>query len=291
MTLRHFTIFRALCRNLNMTRTAEELCMTQPSVSQVVAELEAFYRVRLFDRLGKKIFLTAEGSDLLARVNDILNLCKSTEKLFADKAERRSVRIGASATVGSFLLPAFLRSVRERDPGLEVNFMVANTAQIEALLLHSELDAAIVEGRTQSSALRKETVLKDELVLAALPELLPKQRPLSARSLETLPFLLREQGSGTAEQAGEILAEWKIEPRIAGRVTGIDALRRLVLAGAGLAFLPKIAVAQDIGSGALAEVRVGRKKLERNFRFVWHRARRLSADLQLVRECALALRE
>jgi DNA-binding transcriptional LysR family regulator len=64
-----------------------------------------------------------------------------------------------------------------------------------------------------------------------------------------------------------------------------------VLAGAGLAFLPKIAVAQDIGSGALAEVRVGRKKLERNFRFVWHRARRLSADLQLVRECALALRE
>lgn len=291
MTLRHFTIFRALCRNLNMTRTAEELCMTQPSVSQAVAELENFYRTRLFDRLGKKLFLTAEGSDLLARVNDILNLYESTEKLFADKAERRSVRIGASATVGSFLLPTLIKSIREKDSELEVNFTVANTAQIESLLLHSELDAALVEGRTQSSALRKETVLKDELVLVALPEILPRQKPLTARSLESLPFLLREQGSGTAEQARGILTEWKIEPRIAGIVTGIDALRRLVLSGAGLAFLPRIAVAEDIENGALSEVRVGRKKLERNFRFVWHRARRLSPDLQLVRECALALHE
>lgn len=289
MTLRHFRIFQVLCRTLNMTRTAEELCMTQPSVSQVVSELEKHYHVILFDRLGKKLFLTEAGSELLTRVTDLLHTHENMELFFTNRPQRRLVRLGASATVGSFLLPQLLSHLKRQDATLEIDFVVGNTAQIESALLHSELDIALVEGHVQSATLRSEVVLKDELVLVGLPELVPLKRPFSAKLLADLPFLLRESGSGTAEQAREILAEWGIAPRIAGIVNSIDALHRLVRSGAGLAFLPRVAVAEDLARKRLTEVRVGRRRMERSIHLVYHVSKKMSGDLRTVKDCALAL--
>lgn len=289
MTIRHFRIFQALCQSLNMTRTAETLCMTQPSVSQAVAELEKHYQSKLFERLGKKLFLTEAGSELLTRASDILALYENTELAFLHKTQRRCVRLGASATVGSFLLPRLLRSLRHQAPALEVDFMVGNTAQTEAALLRAELDLALVEGRTQSPSLRSKLVLKDELVLVGHPALLPSQRHYQAKDLAQSPFLMRESGSGTAEQALETLAQWGIAPRIAGTVNSIDALHRLARAGVGFAFLPRVAVAQDLEHGDLAEVRIGKSRIERSIRLVHHVSKRMEGDLALVRECALEL--
>jgi len=90
MTLRHFQIFKALCEELNMTRTAEKLFMTQPSVSQAIAELETHYQTKLFDRLGKKLYLTESGVELLTRVSDILSQIR-TPKMYSRKKIRGGV--------------------------------------------------------------------------------------------------------------------------------------------------------------------------------------------------------
>jgi len=291
MTLRHFRIFQALCRTLNMTRTAEALCMTQPSVSQAIAELEAHYQVRFFDRLGKKLFLTETGSELLTRAGDILSLYEQTEQVFQQQQRRRVVRLGASATVGSFLLPRLLHRLRHQEPTLEIDFSVDNTAQIEAALLRAELDLAWVEGRIHSTVLRRKLVLQDELVLVGHPALLPLRHPYQAKDLARTPFLMRETGSGTAEQAQETLAQWGIAPRIAGTVHSIDALHRLARAGAGLAFLPRVAVAMDLEQGDLAEIRIGKQRIERSIHIVHHASKRMEGDLRLVLNAILEFRK
>jgi DNA-binding transcriptional LysR family regulator len=171
----------------------------------VVSELEKHSHV-IFMIVGKKLFLTRRAVNFFTRVTDLFTRTKIWNDL-ANREQRRLVRFGASATVGSFLLPQLLSHLKRQDPTLEIDFVVGNTAQIESALLHSELDIALVEGRVQSAALRSEVVLKDELVLVGLPDLVPLKRSFSAKLLADLPFLLRESGSGTAEQARETLTD------------------------------------------------------------------------------------
>jgi len=285
MTFRHLQIFVALSKELNMTRTAEKLFMTQPSVSQVIAELEQHYQVKLFERLGKKLFITADGAQLLTRAEDILGLLADTEASFRDAKQQRLIRIGASATVGSYLLPSILSCVHKRDPDLQIEFLVANTAQVEASLLRAELDIALVEGKTASRNLRSSPILMDRLVLVGCAKFLPGKRTYTAKNLESVPFLLREVGSGTAEQVQMTLSNWGIQPRIAGVANSIDALHRLVRAGVGIAFLPCLAVEEDLVKGKLVEFHVKGARIERNLRMIYHSAKRIDNDLKMVIEC------
>lgn len=263
--------------------------MTQPSISQAVAEMEEHYKVPLFDRLGRKLFLTESGSRLLVRASEILDLHEHTEEMFRAVQGRRVVRVGASATVGSFLLPRLLRALRRSDSELAVEFEVGNTAGIEEALLHDRLDVGLVEGRVHSHLLQSEVILADELVLVGHPSLLPARRHIRAKDLAGMPFLMREPGSGTAEQARDLLQEWNVDVRVAGVVNSIDALHRLVLAGAGYAILPRLAVGKDIEQGDLAEVCLNKSRIERSIRLVYHPARRVSDNLQIIKKCALEL--
>jgi len=289
MTIRHFQIFKVLCEELNMTRTAEKLFMTQPSVSQAIAELETHYQTKLLDRLGKKLYLTESGAELLTRVSDILAQIQDTENVFQEKNQRRRIRLGATATVGSFVLPTLLRNIHKWDADLEIEFLVGNTAQVEKALLHAELDIALIEGRTTSRLLLRQFVLKDPLVLVAHPSLLQGNQTYKPKDLEKFSFLLREEGSGTAEQALNALANWGIEPHIAGRISSIEALHRLVLAKEGLAFLPRIAVDADLKKGKLAEIHVAKTQIERSFWIVYHASKKMEGDLLIVKECMAAL--
>ena len=266
-----------------MTQTAHVLCMTQPSVSQAVAELESHYQVRLFDRLGKKLYLTAAGRDLLMCSSQILDQVESAEQLFSTERLRRRVRLGASATVGSFLMSGLLDVLYKKEPLIEVNFEIANTAQIEESLLHARLDMALVEGEVHSLALQTQVVLADELVCVGHPRLLPSMMHYKAQDFKQKPFIMRESGSGTAEQAKAVLARWGVEPRMVGSVNSIDAIHRLVRAGVGFAFLPRLTVAQDLAHGDLVAVSFSKQRIERNIQWVCHRSRSITGDLEMVK--------
>ena len=182
-----------------MTRSAEMLSMTQPSISQAISELESHYHCRLFERVGKKLQLTIQGGELSARSASLLDLLESTEHYFQNSAKRRTVRLGCSATVGSFLLPSLMAMKQREKPELQIDFRVGNTAEMETALIRGEIDLAFVEGRIRSVSLKSHVVIKDELVLIASPNILPKGKKPSLKEMEKLPFLMRENGSGTAE--------------------------------------------------------------------------------------------
>jgi LysR family transcriptional regulator, transcriptional activator of the cysJI operon len=282
MNLRHLRIFRNLCETMNMTRTAENLFMTQPSVSQAIAELESHFQVRLFDRIGRNLYLTDDGKFLLTRTRDLLSYISDTEEYFSRMKIQKSVKIGASATIGSYIMPDLILGLQKRIPDLHTRFVVDNTTELENALLKAELDMALVEGNIHSQLLKAVPLRKDQLVLVSHKRLLQNKKKISADDLRTLPFLMREEGSGTVERVRTALQQWGIHPLISGTASSIDCLYRMALAGLGVTYLPLLAVEKDLKKGKLVEIRFPGSRLVRGFQLVYHSGKKLEEHIQLI---------
>jgi DNA-binding transcriptional LysR family regulator len=165
MNLRHLRIFLTVCETGTMTRAAQSLYMTQPSVSQVIAELEKVYSVRLFERLNRRLYLTMAGERLRSYASHLINLSDQAKKELADLGAGGSIRIGASLTIGAHLLPRRINAYRQAMPEVEIFTLVDNTAVIEKLLLADQLDLGLVEGPVYSPHLREDILSDDDLII------------------------------------------------------------------------------------------------------------------------------
>lgn len=127
MTLRHFRIFVAVCKQGGITKAAESLYLAQPAVSLAVRELEEHYDVRLFDRIGRRLYLTEAGKEFLAYAERILALCDDLEKGARQWDEQSPLHIGSSMTIGTKLLPGLVRRFRQQYPAAKVTVEIKNS--------------------------------------------------------------------------------------------------------------------------------------------------------------------
>ena len=153
MTLRHYKIFLAVCDCMNMTAAAENLFLSQSAVSQAIAEMEKHYGVRLFERMSRKLYLTTAGKKLMRYANQIVRMDLEAEDNMKALQKDGSIRVGASVTIGAYVLPKLVSRFQQNRPGTEVFVVEDNTANIEAMLLGGQLDLALVEGDTVSLSL------------------------------------------------------------------------------------------------------------------------------------------
>ncbi|MBR0328785.1 MAG: LysR family transcriptional regulator, partial [Selenomonadaceae bacterium] len=173
MTLRHFQIFISVCDEQGMTQAARQLHISQPSISQAVKELEEHYQVRLFERLGKKLFLTPAGQELLHYARHIISLSAQTEKTLRSFSLAAPIRLGATLSIGESIFIDIITRLKKAMPEQEVYSHVHNTSALEDALLRDELDAALVEGSITSAYLTQIPFLEDELVFIIAPDQLP----------------------------------------------------------------------------------------------------------------------
>ena len=145
MSIRHLRIFITVASLQNMSAAAEQLFITQPSVSQAIKELEQYYGVRLFERLSKKLYLTQSGEALLKYATHLIQSFDEMETMMKNKSDVISLRIGASITVGGSLINRILNEFNEQHPKIKTQVMIRNTRKIERLLLSSKFDVALVE--------------------------------------------------------------------------------------------------------------------------------------------------
>ena len=139
--------FLAVCRNLNYTKAAEELCITQPAVSQHIRHLEEYYGTRLFISEGKKMVLTEAGRLLQsAGLTMRHDECALKEQMARAGAEGRSLHMGATMTIGEFVLPFMLNRFMLNEPEATVHVTVANTTDLLRSIDEGKLDFALVEG-------------------------------------------------------------------------------------------------------------------------------------------------
>jgi LysR family transcriptional regulator, transcriptional activator of the cysJI operon len=290
MNFRHLRIFLTVCEVGNMTQAAKQLYMAQPSVSQAIAELEKYYEVRLFDRLNHKLYLTAAGERLQTYAHHILSLSEQARKELADLNQGGFVRIGASLTVGAYLLPDLVVAFRQQSPAVEVFTLVDNTTVIEQKILEDQLDLGIVEGPMTSPHIVEEMYCDDHLVFIASPaHPLASKESITVQELANQSFIVREPGSGTqtifehAMQASEV--PWKV----AGIYNNIEAIKQAVIANLGIAVVSKIAVAGEVGQGKLVALPVQGISLKRKFNLIYHRQKFFTKAMQSFWDSSLEI--
>ena len=286
MTLRHLRIFLALCEhNCNTTQAAEALHMTQPAVSLAVRELEQNYGVLLFDRIGRRLRLTEAGQRFLEYASHISTLFDDMEKGMKNWDSFGVLRVGASITIGSQFLPAYVKEFQTLYPDTDVRCVVAPSDQLEQKILSSELDFALIEGIPHSPSIVSEDYMEDHLcVICPADGRFHAGETISIETFRQQKFLLREAHSGTREVFDRATrsAGFSVEPIWEAMST--TALINGVIAGLGVAVLPYRMLSAALEQGLVVPIQVEGLDFSRRFRIIYHREKYLTRSAQSFME-------
>lgn len=197
MTLRHMKIFVAVYQNSSITKAAEQLHIVQPSVSLAIKELENYYGICLFDRIGRRIYPTASGTNFYDYAIHIVSLFDEMEQGIRDWDALGSIRVGASITIGNLLLPQIVREFNRLYPDIQVSVTISNAEVIEQNVMDNLVDFGLTEGEASFPQIEQEAVLRDRFCVVAHPS-----HPLSfhERSVSGRPAPLSPSPPGSRKR-------------------------------------------------------------------------------------------
>lgn len=208
MADRRLQVFYTVAKVLSFTKAAETLHMTQPAVTFQVKQLEEFYNTRLFDRTHNKITLTDAGCMVFEYAEIILD---NYEKMNADVRSLTgevsgNLIIGASTTIAEYMLPALLGAFKRQFADVNISLQVGNTDAIVTMVENNMIDLGLVEAPVINKNLDVDICLMDEMqFICPLDHPLANRKSITIADLKDLPFISREEGSGTrAKLAGYI---------------------------------------------------------------------------------------
>ncbi|MFM5136651.1 LysR substrate-binding domain-containing protein, partial [Aeromonas rivipollensis] len=271
LTLQQLKVFATIARHGNLGGAASELCLSKGAVSQSLQELERQLATPLFDRVHPRLQLNNEGRLLQPAAEELLTRMQEIEQLFGPDAEPSGqLRLGASQTIGNYLLPSLLAGGAQ-ELGSAPRVTIANTHLLCHSLAHFELDLALIEGENHHPDLVSEPWLEDEMLIIAPPQHpLAGQLELPLRLLAGETWVLREPQSGSREQF-----EQQIQPRLPRWQAGLElnTLEAVMLAvekGLGISFISRLAVSDRLHSGRLVALTPS-QTFPRQLSLVWHK--------------------
>ncbi|AJY48144.1 LysR substrate-binding domain-containing protein [Martelella endophytica] len=281
MTLEQLTIFVEVAEREHLTRAAEALNLTPSAVSSAIRKLEDFYRVTLFDRVGRGIVLTAEGKAFLDEARATLSRIRSAERVLAELGglERGALSVFASQTIGSYWLPKVLMRFHARYPGIKLKLSIGNTTTVADAVAHGEAELGYIEGTLDNPLLRKRHLTDDALMVVVSPEHpLADGRPVTPGELaRQAGFVLREEGSGTRFEFENAMADFGIAPADLNVVMVLpsnEAVLSAVRSGQAATAISGAVAEPWLASGGLK--RVNFDLPSRAFQLLSHKERHLS---------------
>jgi LysR family transcriptional regulator, low CO2-responsive transcriptional regulator len=283
VTLHQLRTFRAVAEQLSFSAAASELNLSQPSVSYQVKELEEALGVMLLDRLGKRVQLTEAGAILSDYAQRTLNLLDEA-MLVMDQLrgiERGSLRVGASTTVGIYLIPLALGAYKRLHPNLAISLEIGARSQLESRLRSAALDLAVMTPPHEDPDLEATPFLDDELVMVVPPgHPLAGRRGLRLGDFKHDSFLMREKGSGTRQAVEGAARSAAVSLKVGMELGSNGAIKHAVEAGLGVAVLSRHAIELERREGGLTVVEVAGFPIRRSWNVVRLRRRRLSGPVQ-----------
>jgi DNA-binding transcriptional LysR family regulator len=267
-------VFCAVAETKSFSKASEVIHLTQPAVSLQIQAMEELYETRLFDRSGNSINLTPAGEILYKRAKEILALYAEAQHNISEitGAIKGSLSIGASSTIGNYLLPHIIAAFKKKVPQVNISLVVNNTKIITERLNAGEIDIALVEGDVSKQRFSVETLISDELVVIMSPaHPWAERRSLSAIELTKEPLILREEGSGTRQIILKHLEEHGIkldQLKIALVMGSTEAIKGAVEEGLGVSIMSGWAVRKWLKQGLLKVATFKDLKFNRNFTII-----------------------
>lgn len=264
-------IFFTVAEKGSFSHAAGALHMTQPAVTMQVQSLEDYFGVKLFHRSTKKIELSEAGRALLPFAKNSIELIRETDvamSKFTKMIEGR-LQLGASLTMGEYILPRLLGPFSKDYPNISVSMKVMNTTQILDEVLGHQLNFGLVEAPIRHPDVHTEAILSDELKL-----IVPADHPLADMEVVTLeellkyPFVLREQGSGTRRVMEEEFARCNMDcssMKIVMELGSTGAIKSAVEAGLGISILSQSSVKHEVTLGLFKVKEIENIAFERSF--------------------------
>ena len=267
-------VFCAVAETKSFSKASELIHLTQPAVSLQIQAMEELYETRLFDRSGNSINLTPAGEILYKRAKEILALYAEAQQNISEitGAIKGSLSIGASSTIGNYLLPHIIAAFKKKVPQVNISLVVSNTKTITERLNAGEIDIALVEGDVSKQRFSVETLLSDELVVIMSPaHPWADRRNVPAIDITKEPIIMREEGSGTRQIILKYLEEHGIkldQLKIALVMGSTEAIKGAVEEGLGVSIVSAWAARKNLKQGLIKTTTFKDLKFHRNFSII-----------------------
>lgn len=283
LTLHQLRTFRAVAEQLSFSAAAHELSISQPSVSYQVKELEQALGLTLVDRLGKRVRLTEAGQVLYDYARRTLNLLDEAALVMEQMrgVERGTLRVGASTTVGIYVIPLALGAFKKLHPRLAVSLEIGNRDMLQERLKRGVLDVAVLSPPVVDPDLVTAPFMEDELVMVVpAGHHLAGRRGLTLHDFREESFLMREPGSGTRQTVEVAARRSGISLNVGMELGSNGAIKHAVEAGLGVAVLSSHAIELERRQGGLEVVEVAGFPVARPWCVAHLRRRRLPAAVE-----------
>ncbi len=280
---RHLETFCRVADLKSFSKAADDLFLTQPTVSGHILSLERSLSLRLFDRTSREVRLTQAGKVFLGYASKILSFRKDLLNALSEfsRGIKGELSLGASTIPGEYLLPKLMGHFKKEYPHFVISLKIADTREIIQYILQDDVEFGIVGARLTHPSLHYEKYEEDEIVVAAPPDHpLTRKKRVAVEELLKEPWIIREEGSGTqmaVEKALRKKGKSLKQFHVVMEMGSTSSVKEGVKAKLGLAFLSKRAAEEELTRGFLSRIAIeGIEPISRQIYIVSHRGRTLS---------------
>jgi len=280
---RHLETFCRVADLKSFSKAADDLFLTQPTISGHILSLEQSLSLRLFDRTSREVRLTKAGEVFLKYASKILSFRKDLLNALSEFSQgvRGELSLGASTIPGEYLLPKLLGDFKKEHPHVIISLKIADTKEIIQYVFQDNVEFGIIGAKLNHPSLHYEKYEEDEIIVVAPPDHpLTRKKRVNIEELSKVPWIIREEGSGTqmsVEKALRKKGKSLKQFHVVMEMGSTSSVKEGVKAKLGLAFLSKRAAEEEMVQGFLSRIDVeGIELISRQIYIVTHRGRTLS---------------
>jgi len=267
LNLHLLRLFVTVAKTGSFSRAADVLHISQPAISKGVRDFELQIGCRLLDRTPKGVRPTREGEALTRHAETLFAAERAAEDelLSLRNLDSGSLRIGASTTIATYIIPDYLGTFHKKHPGIDLHLVIANTRDIADLLLAHDIEIALVEGPVEDDEIESLAWRTDVMSLIVNPQhrFANMKRGIDGAALRDEILIEREPGSGSREVVTEALAAEGIEPKRTLEIGSTEAIKQAVTAGLGVSIVSNVSISDQVKLGTLKVVPMRKPRIER----------------------------
>lgn len=284
MDLHYLEIFNTVAKYLSFKKASEMLHISQPALSIQIKKLENQTDLKLFYKIGNKIYLSESGLLLYEYTKKIFSLVEEMENKISSQSDfiGGTINLGGSNTPGTYILPTAIGEMKKRYPSVIVNLHIANTSEITTLIENGTLDVAVNGGNINyNNLVYIEKLFDDKLVIIASPmNELCNKAAINTWDLTEEAFIVHEKTSQLYTNYKMFIEEQQLSENISMYLGSIDAIKHAVSANLGISIIPYYAVKSEIKMGILKELKFGLEKNDYPYNLIYNKNKNISLTTQ-----------
>lgn len=280
MTLRHIQIFLAVCDTGSTVKASEYLNLAQPTISLGIKEIEKYYRIKLFDRISRSLILTEAGENFLIYAREINNNFLSLENQIKDYDKTNQLSIGASLTIGIFIIPKIIKEFKIKYPETKLNVVIKDSVSIANLVIENKIDLGFIESDNvgnEFKSLKSTPFYKDRLVLAvSSAHRFANKEIISINELEGEQLILREKDSAGRALIEKVFSKHNFKESTVWESVSTDAILSMVSHNLGISILPNSIINNNLSNLNIKQINIDEQEFNRTYLIINHQKKYLS---------------